>query len=101
MNWRPARASGPKTRGWVITSESIWAGACRYAGGGSGTATLRRYEGRGRRKLYFFQIVLSEAGEAPEPDAGEGGQAVGLFEASLLVNTSIQTRIGLGNQEDW
>ena len=32
---------------------------------GSGTATLRRYEGRSRRRLYYFQIVLVEAGESP------------------------------------
>jgi hypothetical protein len=86
---------------------------------GSGTATLRRYEGRGRRKLYYFQIVLSEAGEAPEA-AGEAGEASGaagepdtrgrgqgervavaLVEVAPQVNTSLRPRIGPGNQEEW
>ena len=76
------------------------------ARGSTGTATLRRYEGRSRKRLYFFQIVLSEAGEATgEPDAGARGQgervAVALVEVAPQVNTSIQPRIGPGNQEEW
>ncbi len=78
---------------------------------GSGTATLRRYEGRGRKKFYYFRVVLSEAPEtAGEPGVGahhEGEHdgrervAVDLVEVAPQVNTSIRPRIGPGNQEEW
>ena len=67
---------------------------------------LRRYEGRSRKKLYFFQIVLSEAGEAAGrgryartgPRRARSGSPV---EWLPQVNMSIQPRIGPGNQEEW
>ena len=75
---------------------------------GSGTATLRRYEGRGRRRLYFFQIVLTEAAETAAREApevagrGQGERVpVALVEVAPQVNTSLQPRIGPGNQEEW
>jgi hypothetical protein len=76
---------------------------------GTGTATLRRYEGRSRRRLYYFQIVLVEAREATEaagePDAGGRGQgervAVALMEVAPQVDTSVPVRVGHGNQEEW
>ena len=76
------------------------------ARGSTGTATLRRYEGRSRRKFYYFRVVLSEAGEAAgEPDAGghdEGDRvAVNLVGVAPQVNISNQPRVGGGNQEEW
>jgi hypothetical protein len=76
---------------------------------GNGTATLRRYVGSGRRKFYYFQIVLSEAGEgteaAGEPAGGvheQGGRVpVALVAAAPQVNTSMPVQIRPGNQEEW
>jgi hypothetical protein len=74
--------------------------------GGNGTATLRRREGRARRKLYYFEVVQTEPDDqegASEPAGEEGGpdRVTVTTRVAPKIDLSLCSQLRLGNDEDW
>jgi hypothetical protein len=74
--------------------------------GGSGTATLRRREGRGRQKFYCFEVVRGELDDQegasePESERGSHGTVTAMAAIAPQVDASLGPQIRYGNDEDW